>query len=84
VELMGDDDSGDGEERSGGTWMRLRLGIATSTSPSPAIAGIILLILGYSNAQGHTNPLRGCNREDPDLIIILILRGHSPIICSSC
>ena len=43
-----------------------------------------LLNLGYSNAQGYTNPLRGCNKEDIDLIIILILRGHGPIIYSSC
>jgi hypothetical protein len=43
-----------------------------------------ILNLGYRNAQGHTNSLRGCNREDTDLIISLILRGHSPIICSSC
>jgi hypothetical protein len=40
----------------------------------------IILNLGYSNAQGHTNPLRGCNREDTDLIIIiLILRDTVPL-----
>jgi hypothetical protein len=43
-----------------------------------------LLNFRLQQCAGSHQSIKGLYEEDTDLIIILILRGHGPIICSGC